>query len=116
MFVKGGRIKLPDRRNVLPGISMDTVLEIAAGESISVDEGEYTIRDVYECDEAFISSTRFCVMPVASLNGLQLGGDPTRLVTTRLTSAWSKMVGVDLVEQALSHLAPEGRVRKISEQ
>ena len=30
MFVNGGRVKLPDRRNVLPGVSMDTVLEVAA--------------------------------------------------------------------------------------
>ena len=111
MFVKGGRIKLPDRTNVLPGVSMDTVLEIAEAESVSVDEGEYTVRDVYECDEAFISSTRFCVLPVASLNGLQLGESAERPVTTQLTSAWSEMVGIDIVDQALGHLARESEAR-----
>ena len=32
LFVAGGRIKIPNRRNVLPGISMETVIELA-GES-----------------------------------------------------------------------------------
>lgn len=42
MFVKDGRIKLPDRSKVLAGISMKTVLELADKLNIPVDEGNYT--------------------------------------------------------------------------
>ena len=52
MFVSEGRIKLPDRRNVLPGVSMETVLELAETLEISVDEGDYSTYHVYEADEA----------------------------------------------------------------
>jgi branched-chain amino acid aminotransferase len=57
MFVRDGRIKLPDRSNVLPGISMQTVLELADAAGISVDEDDYSTYHAYLADEAFISST-----------------------------------------------------------
>lgn len=103
MFVKDGRIKLPDRRNVLPGISMATVLELADSLDIPVDEGGYSSRAVYECDEALISSTRVCILPVRSLNGYALGSGVPGEITSRLTSSWSDVVGVDVVQQAMNH-------------
>ena len=48
MLVDDGRIKLPDRSNVLHGISMETVLELAQTLDIPVDEGEYSTYDAYE--------------------------------------------------------------------
>ncbi len=104
MFVQDGRIKLPNRRNVLPGISMQTVLELAEALKVPVDEGEYSPYDVYVCEEAFISSTRYCMLPVATLNGLRIGGELPGPTTARLVAAWSGLVGVDFVRQALAHL------------
>ena len=107
MFVKNGRIKLPDRRNVLPGVSMQTVLELAESLNIPVDEGTYTQRHIYAADEAFVSSTRYCIAPVATLNGLGVGNSIPGKVTTALLESWSAAVGMDFVNQALSHLPPE---------
>jgi branched-chain amino acid aminotransferase len=107
MFVKDGRIKLPDRRNVLPGVSMQTVLELAGSLNIPVDEGTYTQRDIYAADEAFVSSTRYCILPVATLNGLAVGDGIPGKATTALLEAWSAAVGVDFVNQALSNLPPQ---------
>jgi branched-chain amino acid aminotransferase len=104
MFVREGRIKLPDRRNVLPGISMQTVLELAESLGVAVDEGDYSTYDVYLADEAFVSSTRFCLVPVATLNGLRLGGDVPGPITRKLMDAWRELTGVDFVQQALAHL------------
>ncbi|MCH7801725.1 MAG: aminotransferase class IV [Chloroflexi bacterium] len=104
MFVKDGRIKLPDRRNVLPGVSMQTVLELAESLNIPVDEGTYTQRHIYAADEAFVSSTRYCIVPVSTLNGLAVGGSIPGEVTTALLESWSAAVGMDFVNQALSHL------------
>ena len=103
MFVHEGRIKLPDRSSVLPGVSMETVLELAETMNIPVDEGEYTPLHVYECDEAFVSSTRFCILPVATLNGLSLGAEMPGPVWKSLIRAWSELVGVDIVKQAMKH-------------
>ncbi|MCH8825683.1 MAG: aminotransferase class IV family protein [Chloroflexi bacterium] len=104
MFVKEGRIKLPDRGNVLPGVSMHMILELADGEGIPVDEGEYSTSDVYRADEAFVTSTRFCIMPVASINGYAIGDSLPGHVTTRLLDGWKGLVGMDFVQQALDSL------------
>ena len=107
MFVVDGRIKLPDRRNVLPGVSMHTVLELAAVLDIGVDEGLYSPSLIYDADEAFVSSTRYCMLPVATLNGYRVGASTPGKVTERLTSAWKDMVGMDFVRQALATLSQE---------
>ena len=105
MFVVDGRIKLPDRRNVLPGVSMHTVLELAAVLGIGVDEGLYSPSLIYDADEAFVSSTRYCMLPVATLNGYSFSQAPPGSVTSRLTAAWKEMVGMDFVQQALDSLS-----------
>ena len=107
LFARDGRIKLPNRQNVLPGISMETVLELAGSLGIPVDEDDYCAADVYVSDEALVSGTRFCLLPVATFNGLSLGQKVPGMVTRRLLHAWSERVGLDIVQQALDHLRPE---------
>lgn len=105
MFVSDGRIKLPDRSNVLPGVSMQTVLEIADWLGIGVDEGLYGQRELYDADEAFVSSTRYCLLPVAAINGYPLGDSVPGAATERLLSRWKELVGVDFVRRALDTLS-----------
>lgn len=106
LFVGDGRLKLPDRRDILPGISMQTVLELAESLGIGVDEDRYSAHDVYLADEAFVTSTRYCMLPVATLNGYRLGEDLPGPVTRSLLNAWAEMAGVDFVRQAQDHLPP----------
>jgi branched-chain amino acid aminotransferase len=108
MFVVDGRIKLPDRSNVLPGVSMKTVLELAESIGVGVDEDDYNTGDVYSADEAFVSSTRFCMLPVTTINGLGIGAEMPGPVTRKLQDAWIEEVGVDFVKQALDHAAGAG--------
>ncbi len=103
MFVRDGRIKLPERSNVLPGVSMKTVLELAEKIGVGVDEDDYSTGDIYSADEAFVSSTRFCMLPVAAINGLGIGAEMPGPVTRRLQDAWVEEVGFDFVKQALDH-------------
>jgi len=102
MFVRGGRIRLPDRRHVLPGVSMKTVLELAESVGVPIDEGEYSPEDVYESQEAFVTSTRFCLAPAVSLNGLDIHTGLMGPITESLLDAWKEMVGLDFVQQAIS--------------
>ena len=106
LFVGDGRLKLPDRRDILPGISMQTVLELTESLGTGVDEDRYSAHDVYLADEAFVASTRYCMLPVATLNGYRLGENLPGPVTRRLLDAWAKMVDVDFVRQAQHHLPP----------
>ena len=101
MFVSDGKIKLPDRSNVLLGVSMQTVLEIGDFLGIAVDEGLYNQRELYDADEAFVSSTRYCLLPVASINGYPLGDSVPGEVTNEITARWKELVGVDFVQRSL---------------
>ncbi len=105
MFVSDGRIKLPDRANVLPGVSMQTVLEIADLLGVAVDEGLYNQSELYRADEAFVSSTRYCLLPVASINGYPLGDSIPGPVTAKLLSRWKEIVGVDFVQRTLDSIS-----------
>jgi branched-chain amino acid aminotransferase len=109
LFFSNGRLMLPNRRNVLPGTGMAIVLELARDLGIPVQEGDYTPFDVYQADEAVLTSATLCMLPVASLNGTRIGTDVPGPLTRRLLDAWSKFVGIDIVAQALSHLPAEAR-------
>ena len=107
MFVRDGRVKLPNRRNVLPGVSMRTALELCEALDIEIDEAEYSIGDVYHASEAFVSSTRFCLLPVATINGFRLGDETPGPVTIRLLAAWRNLVGVNFIRQAIEQMPRE---------
>jgi len=109
LFVENGRIKVPNRRNVLHGVTMNTLIELAEGIGIPVDESDYPPFAVYQADEAFMTGTTIVVMPVASLNGSPIGDVVPGPVTQRLWQAWADLTGVDIIDQALSHLPAEQR-------
>ena len=108
-LVMDGKLCTPSDKNVLDGITKQTLFELAANLEIEVMEGNFTPYDAYNCDEAFLASTSPTIVPVQSINGVK----PTKQVpgpmTTRLILAWSEMVGLDIVAQALNHLAPGER-------
>lgn len=103
-FVSRGRLCTPTDRNVLGGITRETLFEVAAELGIEVVEGDFTPYDLYTADEAFLSGTSGSMIPVRSLNGTAIGGAIPGPLTLRLIRAWNDMVGLDYVAQALSHL------------
>ena len=109
LFVADGCIKVPSRRHVLPGISMETVLELADNQGIPVEEGDFTTFDVYQAEEAFLTSTSYCVLPVTNLNGWVVGTGEPGPITMGILASWSDTVGVNVVDQAMSHLPREER-------
>ena len=86
---------------------MQTVLEIADYLGIDVDEGLYNQGRLYDADEAFVSSTRYCLLPVATINGYPLGDSVPGPVTGSLLSRWKEIVRVDFVQRTLDSLLEE---------
>ena len=72
-LVKDGILYTPEGRNILRGISRSYVIEIAKGMGIEVREQNLEPYDLYCADEAFLTGTPFCMLPVTSLNGLKIG-------------------------------------------
>ncbi|MFQ5934755.1 MAG: aminotransferase class IV [Dehalococcoidia bacterium] len=104
-LVKDGAIFTPNERYALQGVSRQTVIELARELDIEMVETDMDLYDAYNADEAFITSTSLCICPVSTINGATIGsGKLPGPVTTRLTGAYSGLVGLDIVQQYLSRL------------
>lgn len=107
-IVADGALKTPVLSNALAGISRATILELAAELGVPIRECDLQPYDVYTADEAFFTSTPYCIMPATRFNGLPVGDGRVGPVTKRLLAAWSARVGVDIAGQALRQLERKG--------
>jgi branched-chain amino acid aminotransferase len=99
-FVSEGRLVTPHERYVLPGISRQTAMELAEKVGVPCVEQDYDMYDAYNADEAFITSTSFCICPCRSVNGRVFGdGAIPGPVTRQLMDAYVDFVGFDWVSQ-----------------
>ena len=110
LFVSEGRVKIPDTRLVLSGADMATIQSLSGDMQIGCDEGTFTPYDVYNAEEAFLTTNSFGILPIVSMNGLPIGSGKVGPVTKRLMDAWCDLVGMDFVQQALRHLPEEERI------
>jgi branched-chain amino acid aminotransferase len=99
-IIKNGTVITPEGRNILRGISRAYVLqELCAQLGIAAIEKNIDQYDVYTADEAFMTGTPFCMLPVTSLNGVNIGTGQRGPVFDRLLRQWSTNVGVDIDAQ-----------------
>ncbi len=111
LLVARGKLCTPTDKNVLGGITKETLFSLARKLKIEVLEGDLTPYDAYNADEAFLASTSPTIVPVQSLNGIKIGTQIPGPITKRFLQAWSQMVGIDIVAQALHHLEASERKR-----
>ena len=102
-IVAGGRLATAPTTSVLGGITREATIEMAGRLGLAVEERAFTTYDVYNADEAFQTSTPFCVMPVTGANRVAIADGKPGSVTLRLMKEWNKLAGLDLVAQALRH-------------
>ena len=110
-LVIDGKLCTPTDRNVLGGITKAVIFGLAKQLGVEIVEGDYTPYDLYNAEEAFLASTSPTFVPVRTVNGAKIGKGAPGPVTVRLIAAWNKMVGMDIVDQALSHLDKQERDR-----
>jgi len=109
-----GKLCTPSDKNVLGGITKEVIFGLAKQLGVEIVEGNFTPYDLYNAEEAFLASTSPTFVPVKTVNGLKVGQGAPGPVTLRLIGAWNRMVGMDIVDQALSHLGKEERDRLMS--
>jgi branched-chain amino acid aminotransferase len=102
-LVTGGLLRTPGDRSILQGISRAAVFDLARQLEITVLEEDLQPYDLYTADEAFFCSTSYCIMPMTRADNRVIGDGKPGPVTRQLLSAWSEMVGVDIVDQAQSY-------------
>jgi len=104
-LIRDAALYTPRADFVLPGISRDVVMQLAAEMKLECHETDISLYDAYNADEAFLTSTSLCLCPVRSINGTAMKNPaiPGPL-TERLTAAYRDLVGFDFVEQYRQHL------------
>jgi len=104
-LVKDGEMFTPHEQYILAGISRQVTIDLANELGINVKEKNLDLYDAYTADEIFVTSTSYCICPVASVNGSKPDNqDVPGPVTKRLMDAYSGMVGIDIVGQYVAHL------------
>jgi branched-chain amino acid aminotransferase len=106
-IIKDGAVITPEGRNILRGISRAYVMEELCPQlGIPVMGKNIEPYDVYTADEAFMTGTPFCMIPVTSLNGLSIGSGKVGPIARQLLDQWSANIGVDI----------EGQIKRWDEQ
>jgi branched-subunit amino acid aminotransferase/4-amino-4-deoxychorismate lyase len=104
IYRAGEGILSPPWNKVLHGISMSVVAELARRLDIPCGHCDLTPDAVAAADEAMLTSTSTCILPVTRLNGRPIGSGRPGKVFSALLAAWSEMVGVDIAAQAARYV------------
>jgi len=99
-IIKDGVLISPEGRNMLRGITRQYIMEeLAPKLNIPVKEQNIELFDAYEADEAFICATPFCMIPVTSINNIQIGNGKPGTIYKSLIDEWSNISGVNIIKQ-----------------
>jgi branched-chain amino acid aminotransferase len=99
-IIKDNVVITPEGRDILRGISREYVMkELCPQLGLTMIEKNIDPYDVYTADEAFMTGTPFCMLPVTKLNGLPIGDGKVGNVFNLILQQWSKNTGVDIAEQ-----------------
>lgn len=67
-FVKRGKLYTPSLAcGLLAGVTRDAVLQLARKNKIALTEGQYSVKDLGQADEIFLSSTTLEIAPVVQV-------------------------------------------------
>jgi branched-chain amino acid aminotransferase len=79
----GALITPPISTGILPGITRDTLMILAAEAGYPVHEADVVRSDLYLADECLLTGTAAGVVPIVSIDGRRISGGPGP-VTVRL--------------------------------
>lgn len=82
-------------------MSLLTAVELAENLGLPTDEDSFTMFDLYQAEEAMLTASTFCLLPVVKVNVPPLGDGKPGPIVMELLRPWSQLVDVDLVEGSL---------------
>jgi branched-chain amino acid aminotransferase len=90
----------PPNDNILHGISLTVVFELADKLGIPCLQRNISTEDLSTADEIILTSTPLCMLPATQFNSQLIGNGRPGIISQQLLTAWSEMVGLDIVGQA----------------
>lgn len=102
VIVKDDVIITPTTRNILWGVSLQTVKELAQSVGLGFMEKDFQPYDVVNADEAWLTTTPYCLAPCTRINNIPIGDGRPGPRFRRMLEAWSNRVGMDVEAQILN--------------
>jgi branched-chain amino acid aminotransferase len=91
-MVKNGILKTAPLTSILPGITRDSVIQIAKGKKISVLEERFTRDELYTAQEAFFTGTAAEITPIREVDDRMIGEGKPGPITKELQAAFFEIV------------------------
>lgn len=90
IVTKSGEI-LTSRKDILLGISRQKILELS-GKEFKIRTSDIFLEDVYQAEEAFISSTTKNILPVVAVDEYTLGNGNPGPITRSLSQRYDEVI------------------------
>jgi branched-chain amino acid aminotransferase len=87
----GATLATPTTAACPEGITRATVLRLASSSGISCSEGDYTLPQLYNASEVFVTGTMGGLAPVISVDGRSIGDGTIGPVTKQLTELYADL-------------------------
>ena len=100
IYRDGEGIISPPLDNILLGVSLGCIRELAAVLELPFVMRPFTPDELRSADEALFASTSICALPIVECDGRPIGDGRPGPVYRKLLAAWDKLVGVNIAEQA----------------
>lgn len=101
VIVKDGVVVTPPTRNILWGESLQTIKELAPQLGLGFVERDFQPYDVVNADEAWLTTTPYCMAPCTKINNIPIGDGKRGPHFGRMIQAWGERVGLNIESQIL---------------
>ena len=100
LYRNGEGLISPPHDNILLGVSLGVVQELAGKLGIPFISRPLTVDDFRAADEVLLASTSICILPIIECERSPIGTGKPGPVYRQLLSAWNELVGLDIAAQA----------------
>jgi len=100
VFREGEGFISPPHDNILVGVSLGVVEELAKKIGVPFITRPLTPDELRSADEALLTSTSICALPIVECNGHPIGNGRPGPTYRQLLAAWNNLVGLDIADQA----------------
>jgi branched-chain amino acid aminotransferase len=81
----------PPTAGILLGITRQTIIDLARSEGIPVEEKEFTVHELYNADEAFLSGTAAEIVPLIEVDGKPIMKGEVGPITSKLITKFKQI-------------------------
>ena len=100
IVTRGGEVWTSDGRFCIGGITRGNVLEVCRANSLVARETTFSLTDVYNAAEAFVTGTFAGVVPVRTVDGRPIGTGARGPVVERLQGLYQEHVAADVAARS----------------